>query len=571
MNRVLTPLVLTLTLAVWLVTGCSSPTTSSSTSSTAVSEFASSYVSTKYSTSTAAVTASDANPATWGALNCHDPDIFQDTDGTYYVFSTDASYGGVWGGGIQVRKSTDLVNWTCLSSPAITVWDQEMLNWCGFSATYASGGTATTPYTWAPCVVKLNGKYYMYHGVITTLAGQIRAWIGLAIADSVTGPYIPAASYNSTTYPTSTVVRYTWTATTGTITAGSLNVSGGSYNTGYGAIDPSLTYDTSGNLWMSYGSWKGGIAILQLDASTGLPTVGAPADLYSGGVGTQIAGGNGAAYEGSCVVNLSGSSYYYLLMCSGNVTSDYSVRIGRCLKSSGINGSYVDSQGNSLTGVTSTKGTSTNFHLYGNKLMGSSAFSGEYGWRAPGGPSLLVNASDGRMFLAVHTRTNFLASYYFYLQIHQLYLTSDGWLVVNPNEYYDESLTTIPASSFVGTYDSIYTVRSSTYGSFTEDGGTVDSSVDLADANETTSKSIIFNADGSIGGSYTGTWALSGGYNLTLTLKDSSGTTLGTYIGVVTNAVDWARIGTSVTRRTISFTTFCASTGEYFYGNLHNF
>ena len=36
------------------------------------------------------------------------------------------------------------------------------------------------------------------------------------------------------------------------------------------AIDPCVTYDSDGNLWMSYGSWSGGIWIFKLDPKTGL-------------------------------------------------------------------------------------------------------------------------------------------------------------------------------------------------------------------------------------------------------------------------------------------------------------
>ena len=46
---------------------------------------------------------------TWGALNCHDPKLFQDADGTYYVYSTDAAIGDFGEKGLQIRTSKDLV------------------------------------------------------------------------------------------------------------------------------------------------------------------------------------------------------------------------------------------------------------------------------------------------------------------------------------------------------------------------------------------------------------------------------------------------------------------------------
>ena len=36
------------------------------------------------------------------------------------------------------------------------------------------------------------------------------------------------------------------------------------------AIDPCVFYDEDGKLWMSYGSWSGGIFMLELDEETGL-------------------------------------------------------------------------------------------------------------------------------------------------------------------------------------------------------------------------------------------------------------------------------------------------------------
>lgn len=35
------------------------------------------------------------------------------------------------------------------------------------------------------------------------------------------------------------------------------------------AIDPTLFYDKDGKLWMTYGSWSGGIFVLEVDPATG--------------------------------------------------------------------------------------------------------------------------------------------------------------------------------------------------------------------------------------------------------------------------------------------------------------
>ncbi len=132
------------------------------------------YVYTKYSNAT-----SGGSQAEWGALNCHDPKIFQDDDGTYYVYSTDAAIGGAGQKGIQIRKSTDLVHWECLPRSATQKkWDKAWLQWLGYNAVTAS--------TWAPTVIKQNGLYYICHGIITDVrsAGYPDAATTLAISST---------------------------------------------------------------------------------------------------------------------------------------------------------------------------------------------------------------------------------------------------------------------------------------------------------------------------------------------------------------------------------------------------
>src|SRR5574344_2055740 len=101
------------------------------------------YVGGKYNGSTG------SGQSSWGALNCHDPKLFQDDDGTYYVYSTDASIGNVHQPGLQVRSSKDLVHWECSPKSALqNNWDKDFLSWVGQNT-----GSATT---WAPTVIKQN-------------------------------------------------------------------------------------------------------------------------------------------------------------------------------------------------------------------------------------------------------------------------------------------------------------------------------------------------------------------------------------------------------------------------------
>lgn len=483
----------------------------------------------------------DSIPSTWGALNTHDPEIFQDDDGTYYVFSTDASIGNTWGGGVQVRTSTDLINWECLTEPALGKWDSDMKDWCGFETDSAAS-------TWAPSVIKMGNKYLMYHGVIVDVEEGTRAWIGLAISDSVSGPYIPAEEYDPVTYQDSTIVRYTRMTEDAEIN-NCFNTGNNGWNTGIGAIDPHVMFDEAGQLWFVYGSWKGGIAILPLDNSTGMPSEGYPVDTLEDGAyrsGKVIAGGTGAAYEG--VYILAHENYYYLfLSCGEDLTTQYCVRVGRCPISEGIDGTYYDAAGRDLTDVDYNTD-----HNVGNKVFSGYKFSGQYGWDAPGGQSFTTD-KNGNLVMALHSRTDFKEEWFFYLQLHTVFFNDDGWPVVNPNEYYNDELQSISMGEFAGSYDVVLTETNET-----------------ADEETKLSTKINLNSDGSIDGTYSGNWEIYDNYKINITLKNSAGSSIGQFNGYVLNSVDWSRMSDAAEVETLTFTTFSEEYGEYFLGNKDN-
>src|SRR5690606_22425462 len=95
------------------------------------------------------------------------------------------------------------------------------------------------------------------------------------------------------------------------------------------AIDPGLFQDTDGKVYMTYGSYFGGIGIVQINTSTGKT---------SGGT-TRIAGGNGQDIEAPYIVK--NGSYYYLFVnrgsCCNGTSSTYYIQVAR---STSINGSY---------------------------------------------------------------------------------------------------------------------------------------------------------------------------------------------------------------------------------------
>ncbi len=540
----------------------------------------------------------------WGVWNCHDPKLFQDDDGTYYVYSTDAAVGGAGQKGLQIRTSADLVNWQCIGTSAIQKnWDTNWLKWVNYNR---ANGT-----TWAPTVVKLNGLYYMLHGIITDVnnSGYPVAAITLAVADNAKGPFYPvqkAASKNAKIkevferlgvgYTQSNIIRYTYndrswdsedpyiadlycynTGMWDTQNGFESDISSMSY--GFGCIDPEfvmdvatgelIEYDYAGRRCyaLTYGSWKGGIALMYLDKTSLKPVapdgtvMDDPADTVEGAFGTAIGGGYGAAYEGAQVIFNSDTGYYYLFVSMGSLDWDYRVGVGR---SKDIKGPYLDGNGTSML---LTPLNASSYHEIGSKIIGAHELKGEFSFRAQGGESIL-RTRDGKIVFVNHSRTNYMAGYYFCLQVHQMFFTDDGWPVLNQNDYYadkkfEEKLKPLAAKDIAGTYDAILTVRDAEVKMYKTFGQNDPVESCVADAAPTQSKEIVLGEDGTVSGEFSGKWSLAAdGYSFTVTLDNT-----GTFRGFVFEAVDWARKRTA-RRRTISFSCIDGGkTGEYFWGN----
>lgn len=228
-----------------------------------------------------------------GALGIHDPSTIIKSGTKYWVFGT--------GDGIACKYSTDLISWTDAPSvytkTAYPGWINGKVP--GFAGTF-----------WAPECRFMNGKYYLYYSC-STFGSQVSA-IGLAT--------------NPTLDPTDPA--YKWTDQGEVISSNTTSVAN--------AIDPALFVDASSNLWLSYGSYFGGIRLTQLDAATGKPL----------NVNTQYTVANGGV-EASYVAYNNG--YYYLFVnrgtCCNGVSSTYYIQVGR---SASPTGPYLDQTGKDL-------------------------------------------------------------------------------------------------------------------------------------------------------------------------------------------------------------------------------
>lgn len=75
-------------------------------------------------------------------------------------------------------------------------------------------------------------------------------------------------------------------------------------------VDPDVFFDKEGRLWMVYGSYSGGIFIMELDTSTGFP-------LPDQGYGKKLLGANHARIEAPYMLYSPETDYYYLFLSYG--------------------------------------------------------------------------------------------------------------------------------------------------------------------------------------------------------------------------------------------------------------
>ena len=324
-----------------------------------------------------------------------------------------------------------------------------------------------------------------------------------------------------------------WKNTDFTIATGETSLPG-RYNVGdkWGSfwpncIDPCVFYDDQDNLWMSYGSWSGGIFLLRLDKNNGLrdytytypyevngkaaTSAAASANTTSDPYfGKKIAGGYYVSGEASYVEKI--GSHYFLFMSYGGLvsTGGYQMRVFR---SDNPEGPYVD-----------CNGTSAVFNRY---LMNYSATTadnrgvllfGGYKWDPMSGAEIAQGHNsaftdkEGRSFVVYHSRfTNKGEGHE--VRVHQLFLNDEGWIMAAPFEFDGETITNNDIATKASIADTEiagdYQFLRHEYGQNTE-----------AKAYETP-VNIRLNADGTISGAENGTWERTAGTDyIALTIDD---------------------------------------------------
>ena len=364
----------------------------------------------------------------------HDPAIIKDGD-TYYLFGTNS-----------VTKSTskDLIRWT----------DEGQV--FSYDAAYASGGTyqekknaqgvviscakemvdyvmqyygASPQYNqtsgyWAPDIIKYGNEYRLYFCM--SLFGKKQSAIGFAT--STTG-------INGTFVYQGIVLK----------SKASDPVSMPN------AIDPNVIVDKTGKMWMAYGSFFGGIYIIELDPATGFVKSGSgyvkSVDV-SVNAGTKICAGNN---EGPYIIYNPTTDYYYLFVSYGNLEKNYNVRVGRSRE---ITGPYTfglnDGQQMQKSGSGDDK--------LGNKVIGGYNFGIEdtSSRMAPGHCSVLYD--NGSYYMVNHVRNTGNRDYH-YVQVHKILFNENGWPCVLPNTYAGETVQNIGTANLVGKWKAITFIK----------------------------------------------------------------------------------------------------------------
>ncbi len=300
-------------------------------------------------------------------------------------------------------------------------------------------------------------------------------------------------------------------------------------------IDPCVFYDADDNLWMSYGSWSGGIFMLRLNKENGLrdytykfPNTGsgkaATSDEY---FGKKIAGGYYVSGEASYIEKI--GKYYYLFMSYGGLvtTGGYQMRIFRSEKP---DGPYKDPYGTSAIYTSYVLNYSASARdARGMLLMGGYKWNlMPYAEIAQGHNSAFTD-HKGRSFVVYHTRST-VGHEGHEVRVHQLFLNQDGWIMAAPYEFSGETITNDDIASKASIPDSeisgYYQFMRHEYNQNTE-----------AKAYETP-VDIELTADGKILGEVSGTWSRTAGTDfISLTINDV------TYKGVlVRQTIDYSDI-----------------------------
>lgn len=223
----------------------------------------------------------------------HDPSTIVRCGDEFWTFAT--------GDGIKALRSTNLADWQ-FAKPALTanpLWAEAV-------------AAVHRDYFWAPDVIQSNGRYLLYFSVSSW--GKNTSAIGLA-TNVTLNPADPKFGWSDA----GIVVR---------------SFATNDFNT----IDPAVSFDADGKLWMVFGSYWSGIKLIELDPKTG-HRVATNSPMYSLAHHDSIE----AAF-----IQRRDTNYFLFVnwgQCCRGTNSTYEIRVGRSAK---ITGPYLDRDGRDM-------------------------------------------------------------------------------------------------------------------------------------------------------------------------------------------------------------------------------
>jgi arabinan endo-1,5-alpha-L-arabinosidase len=226
-----------------------------------------------------------------GSLGTHDPVLIEAGE-RFYLYAT--------GNGVGAKTSMDLRSFQ--NAPAVFSANP---SWIAESVPGATN-------LWAPDISHFGGSYHLYYSASTF--GMNRSCIGHATREA-----LDSGSFTDQ----------------GSVICSNVTTSGDDWN----AIDPNAIVDQDGKAWLSFGSFWGGIKLIELDQEGN--RVGDT--LYSLAARPR----NDGALEAPFIVRRCG--FYYLFVsfdtCCQGVNSTYNLRVGR---SASVTGPYLDEAGTEM-------------------------------------------------------------------------------------------------------------------------------------------------------------------------------------------------------------------------------
>ena len=538
-------------------------------------------------------------------VSVHDPSVVWDpASQTYYIFGSHRAS----------AKTTDMMNWTAFTAPWQTATSDNAANKDAFTTNQTKsvkiGGkdvqfgnfdahawSAAYPEwrdagrnawnidgnMWAPDVIynKVLQKWCMY---LSINGPKWNSSIILLTADNIAGPYIYQGPVVYSGFNVESKDEVSYKNTDLQLVIGEQTSLPDRYNVGgdWGSrwphcIDPCVFYDEEGKLWMSYGSWSGGIWMLELDEETGLRDYDVEYELKGkdNGItvdpyfGKKIAGGYYVSGEASYIEYI--GNYYFLFVTYGGLAAGgvkkgedpnwyniggYQMRVFRSDKP---DGPYKDMDGNDAVynsyqlNFGPNANTNRGINIFGAYKDWGNQAKGNNGERSQGHNSIIA-AEDGRTYLVYHTRfQNRQESHE--VRVHQVFMSKNGWLVAAPFEYTGEQVT----SADIATTQQIandqipgdYKLLIHKY------------KLDHTKKEAVSPVDIQLNADGTISGSQTGTWKTEDGTSYVI-IKLGSTTYYGVFVEQTLEPTDDKAVAfTAVTKngQTIWGYQTAASTG----------